>query len=259
MQISVVIPVINEQARIQHAVERAWAAGANEVIVVDGHSTDLTAELAHQTNCSYFLSTPGRATQQNHGVQQAIGDVVLFLHADTWLPPNACDQIRQHLEDPTVIGGAFEQEIQSPRRLLKWIEKGNAFRVRWFNLAYGDQGIFVRKPDFLDLGGFPDVELMEDYMLSQRLRRRGRMVLLKGPLHVDARRWNQHGPIRQTLRNWLITLGFRLGIPPRKLAKFYRRHDIRPAKSRRNQHSHHEEPIKVQKHRPLSHTQQERS
>ena len=225
MQISAIIPVVNEEARIENAIEKAWLAGADEVIVVDGQSQDKTTTLAKNSNCSLFQSTPGRAKQLNHGVRQANGGVVLFLHADTWLEPGACDQIRDSLADERVLAGAFEQNIQSKRRIVKWIEKGNARRVRWFNLAYGDQGIFVRKQVFEEVGGFPDVPLMEDYILSQRLRKRTSFALLPGPLHVDARRWEQHGPLRQTLRNWLITAAFRLGVSPTRLANFYRRHD----------------------------------
>lgn len=227
MRISAIIPVVNEEARIENAIEKAWLAGADEVIVVDGQSQDKTAALAKNSNCSLFQSTPGRAKQLNHGVRQANGDVVLFLHADTWLESGACDQIRLSLKDPRILAGAFEQSIQSQRRMIKWIEKGNARRVRWFNLAYGDQGMFVRKRIFEAEGGFPEVPLMEDYILSQRLRKRASLALLPGPLYVDARRWEQHGALRQTLRNWFITVAFRLGVSPARLAGFYRRHDSR--------------------------------
>lgn len=225
MKISVIIPVVNEQARIRQAIDRAWAAGADEVIVVDGQSSDNTASEAQKSNCSFFLTTPGRATQQNHGAKQARGAVVLFLHVDTWLVEDACSQIRECLSDPLIEAGAFQQQIESSRRLLKWIEKGNANRVRLFNLAYGDQGIFVRKSVFDEVGGFPKIPLMEDYALSQRLRKRSKLALLPGPLYVDARRWHENGPLLQTIRNWLITLAFRMGVSPKRLARFYSRHD----------------------------------
>lgn len=225
MRISAIIPVVNEESRIENAIEKAWLAGADEVIVVDGNSTDNTAALAQNSNCSLIQSTPGRAKQQNHGVQQATGVVVLFLHADTWLEEGGCDQIRSCLADREVLAGAFQQQIESQNRLVRWIERGNARRVRWFNLAYGDQGIFVRKEVFDAIGGFPDVPLMEDYILSQRLRKQAPFALLPGPLHVDARRWEKQGALRQTLRNWSITAAFRLGVSPERLAQHYRRHD----------------------------------
>lgn len=225
MRISAIIPVVNEEARIENAIEKAWLAGADEVIVVDGGSTDNTVALAKNSNCSLYQSTPGRAKQQNHGVQQATGVVVLFLHADTWLEAGACNQIRDRMAEPDVLAGAFRQKIESDRRMIRWIQKGNARRVHWFGLAYGDQGIFVRKSVFESVGGFPDVALMEDYMLSERLRKMAPLALLPGPLHVDARRWNEHGVLRQTLRNWCITMAYRLGVSPGRLAGFYRRHD----------------------------------
>lgn len=225
MQISAIIPVVNEEGKVRQAIEKAWQAGADEVIVVDGNSSDKTFDLAQKSSCSVYQSTPGRANQQNHGVQQANGGVVLFLHVDTWLAPGSCKQIRECLQDPSVQAGAFEQRIGSNRRLIQWIAKGNARRVRWFNLAYGDQGIFVRKDVFDSLGGFPEVPLMEDYILSQRLRKSSKLALLPGPIHVDPRRWERYGPIRQTLRNWLLVFAFRIGISPARLANYYQRHD----------------------------------
>ncbi len=226
MQISVIIPVINEQSNVTKAIDSAWLAGADEVIVVDGGSTDETPNLANNSNCSFFQTTPGRAKQQNHGAELANGDVVLFLHADTWLVENACEQIRDCLAKTDAIGGAFQQKIESNRKVMRWIESGNARRVRWFSLPYGDQGIFVRKSVFDAIGGFPDWKLMEDYRLSELLRTRGKLVLLSGPLHVNARRWEMKGPLRQTLLNWRIVLSYKLGWHPDQLAKLYRRHDV---------------------------------
>lgn len=225
MQISVIIPALNEAAVIARAIDAAWQAGADEVIVVDGGSGDESREIAAAARCHLICSEPGRGRQQNAGSQAATGDVLLFLHADNWLASAAIDQIRQTLAEPRVLHGAFRQRIEHASRRFRWLEAGNAARVRLFGLPYGDQGIFVRRDVFFEIGGFPDIPLMEDVALMRKLRRRARPVLLDGPLHVSPRRWLKHGVIRQTLRNWSLLAGYTLGVPPARLARCYRRHD----------------------------------
>jgi len=150
--------------------------------------------------------------------------VLLFLHADNWLERNAIAQIRSALRDPSVLGGAFRQHIDAPGHCYRLLEWGNAARVRWRGLPYGDQGIFLRRTVFEQLGGFPQIELMEDLYLMRRLRRLARPVLLPGPLHVSARRWRRHGLIRQTLRNWALLTAERCGVSPDQLARYYPPH-----------------------------------
>ena len=103
----------------------------------------------------------------------------------------------------------------------RWLERGNAARVRWLGWAYGDQGIFVRRSVFESLGGFPDWKLMEDLYFIKRLRRAGRFVPLDAPILVSARRWQKAGLVRQTLRNWILLTLAHLGVPPDRLARFY--------------------------------------
>ena len=203
------------------AVERAFEAGADEVIVVDGGSDDGTLAVAEGTRCITHQSRRGRAVQQNAGAQLATGDVLLFLHADCYLQRDAISQIRERLDDTSIDGGAFRQKIEADGFLYRWLERGNVWRVRFLRLPYGDQGIFIRREVFQELGRFPDVPLMEDLLLMRRFRRRHRGVLLPGPLHVDARRWKTNGVIRQTARNWALLTAQRLGISLEKLAHFY--------------------------------------
>ena len=225
MRVSIIIPALNEAAVIERAIAAAWQTRAHEVILVDGGSQDHTVDLAEAAGCQVIISSPGRARQQNMGAAQATGDVLLFQHADNWLDKTALTQIRTALQQRNVIAGAFEQRIASTGRLYRCLERGNAWRARCWGLPYGDQGIFLRRQAFEQLGGFPDVQLMEDILLMQRVRRKRRPVLLAGPIHIDARRWQRHGIVRQTLRNWALLTALRLGASPDDLLRFYPRHD----------------------------------
>ena len=225
MNVSVIIPVINEAANVCRAVEAAWHAGASEVIVVDGGSRDETRRLAAQCDCRLVTSDVGRGKQQNAGAALAEEPVLLFLHADNRLEPGCIEQIKSAIDAPNVVAGAFRQRIDAASRLYRLLERGNAARVRRRGIAYGDQGIFLLREVFERIGRFPEVPIMEDLILADRLRRVTRPVLLPGPIHVDARRWRRFGIVRQTLRNRALLVGYRLGVPPERLARFYPRHD----------------------------------
>jgi rSAM/selenodomain-associated transferase 2 len=231
MKVSIIIPALNEAAVIERAIQAAWQTGAHEVIVVDGGSQDNTIALAKAAGSQLILSNPGRAYQQNQGAAQASGDVLLFQHADNWLDDSAVEQIQNVLQKPSIIAGAFEQQIAAPGTLYRCLEWGNAWRARCWGLPYGDQGIFLRREAFEQLGGFPEVRLMEDVLLMQRVRRKRRPVLLPGPIHIDPRRWQRHGIVRQTVRNWTLLTALRLGATPNELARFYPRHDQATAKA----------------------------
>ena len=225
MCVSVIIPALNEATVVERAISAAWQARAAEVILVDGGSQDATVAIATRTGCQVLLSRPGRAYQQNLGAQQASGEVLLFQHADNWLDETAVTQIQTALEDRQLVAGAFQQQIADEGHLYRYLEWGNAWRARCWGLPYGDQGIFLRQQTFHELGGFPEVRLMEDVLLMQQVRRKRRPVLLAGPIHTDPRRWQRHGVVRQTLRNWALLAALRLGASPDDLVRFYPRHD----------------------------------
>lgn len=221
MRISAIIPALNEATLIKRAVESCWAAACNEVLVVDGGSVDKTISSAEAAKACVIVAPRGRASQQNLGARKASGDVLLFLHADNWLSTDVGRQVREALEDPKVEGGAFRQAIDAPGLAYRLLERGNSTRVRWTGLAYGDQSIFLRRSAFDRLGGFPDVKLMEDLLLMREFRKLSWPMLLPGPVHVNARRWQQQGVVRQTLSNCLLLAAERVGVSPTRLAKFY--------------------------------------
>jgi rSAM/selenodomain-associated transferase 2 len=225
MRLSVVIPALNEEASIATAISAAWAAGATEVIVVDGGSRDGTCAECVGVPCRLLHGETGRGQQQRLGTEQASGEVVLFQHADCRLAADCGRQIRSAVQDGGAVAGAFRQRIEASGILFRLLERGNAARARWLGMPYGDQGIFVRRDVLRRMGGFPAVPLMEDVILMRRVRRVARPVLLPGPIHVQARRWRRHGVVRQTLRNWTLLAAYFWGIPPETLIRFYRRHD----------------------------------
>lgn len=228
LTVSVIIPAINEAARIERAVASAIAAGAEETIVVDGGSHDATPEKARRAGAKLIEATAGRAQQQNLGAAVASGQILLFLHADNWLGSEAIKQIRETVSaaaDQTPMWGALRQCIDAPGYRYRWLEAGNAWRVRRRGLPFGDQAIFIRKTLFESQGGFPEYQLMEDLLLAQRLRREHWPCLLPGPVHVDPRRWQTHGVLRQTWRNWRLQWQLARGANPDQLARQYRRHD----------------------------------
>ena len=221
LSVSVIIPVLNEAGVIRESIARAWQAGADEVLVADGGSTDDTLKIVGESKCRLVSSPAGRAVQQNAAARIATSDVLLFLHADTWLPEGAIAQVRAACQNRAVTYGAFRQHIEADGLLYRWLERGNAARIRWLGLPYGDQGTFVRRETFAQVGGFPETRLMEDLLLMRRLRKQSWPTLLPGPLFVSARRWQKHGVLRQTARNWLLLAGERLGVSPDQLARWY--------------------------------------
>jgi len=218
---STIIPTLNESHHVGRAVSSAWDGGACEVVVVDGGSSDDTTQVAMAAGAQIVESPRGRAAQQNAGAGIATGDFLLFLHADTWLSEEAGAQLVAALGDPHVSAGAFGQRIEACGAIYRWLERGNAARVRWRGIAYGDQGIFVRRSLFEEVGGFPLIPLMEDLLLMRTIKKHCRLRLLPGPLHVSARRWEKNGLVRQTLSNWSLLAAERVGVSLERLEKRY--------------------------------------
>jgi len=224
MKISVIIPAINEQMEIAAAVQSAITAGAHEVVVADGGSSDDTVKAAEDVGALIVMASPGRALQQNAGATQCDGDVLLFLHADCRLPEAAADNVAAALATSGGrVGGFFRQRIDHSGRIYRWIESGNRQRASRLGWAYGDQAIFVRRTVFEEIGGFPEIAIMEDLFLMKRLKQCGSLVCVDEPIVVSARRWEERGTLRQTFRNWAMLIAANLGVSPRVLARFYPR------------------------------------
>jgi rSAM/selenodomain-associated transferase 2 len=222
--ISVVIPVLNEATALPETIRRAGACPeVCEIIVVDGGSTDGTPGLAEQLGCRVFASPPGRGAQMRLGAEQAAGDVVLLLHADTHLPPHAGRAILDALSDPTTVGGGFWKVFDQPR----WFMRGSRARC-WLRLVLGgrilgDQGIFLRRDVLGRIDGVPDWPLMEEYELCRRLRRIGRLALAPATVVTSARRFRERGGWRTYLLMAWVTLRFHLGAKPEDLRRLYER------------------------------------
>lgn len=223
MKISVIIPVLDEQRRIGERL--AELRGFEEVIVVDGGSRDRTVEVARGFSGVQVGSAPrGRALQMNHGAQRARGDVLLFLHADVSLPPDAALQVERALARERAVAGAFRTwHVAEDGRRAPWLHLAD-LRSRYSGLPYGDQALFVRREAFWKAGGFPEQPLMEDLELSRRLRRLGRISIAEASVRVSGRRFLAH-PLRHALLVNCFPLLYRLGVAPARLARLY--HDIR--------------------------------
>jgi hypothetical protein len=219
--ISVVVPTLNEAAALADSLASVRDA-AEEIIVVDGGSTDETLGIAVSFGARILHSEPWRARQLNVGASAASGDILLFLHADTRLPWGFADHVRQALEQPGAVGGAFELSVASPLPSLRLIERLANWRSRRMHMPYGDQAIFLRKRLFLQMGGFPDVPIMDDFEFARRLRKRGRIVIAAAPAVTSARRWHALGPLRTTLINQFVIAAYYGGASLHRLAGWYR-------------------------------------
>jgi len=221
--ISVIVPTLNEEANLPVTLRQLAELSDVELLVVDGGSTDRTREMAQQFTPYVFLSRPRRAAQMNLGARHATGDILLFLHGDTFLLPGALDEIQRRIIGDGAVGGAFDLHIDSPRRLCKLVAKVSSRRSRLLRLPYGDQGIFVWRQVFEVLGGYPEIAIMEDVAFARRLRRAGRLTFIRSGLVTSARRWTANGVLRTTLVNWWVTLLFFWRVRPARLRRIYDR------------------------------------
>ena len=220
--ISVVIPVLGDLKALAEIVAhlKSSTGTPDEIIVVDGANDTNCAALCAEHDCIYVRTKPGRGYQLDAGASHASGNVFWFLHADSRPSASAPDQIRNEISDGA-IGGYFRFQFTGKttwyKRLLAWLIN---LRAR-IGVPYGDQGLFIRRSRYADIGGFPDTPLFEEVPLVKAARRNGRFVQLAVPIGVSPRRWERDGWLRRSLANRLLALGYTLGISPATLARHY--------------------------------------
>jgi rSAM/selenodomain-associated transferase 2 len=221
MNISVIVPVLNEEKSIAATLQALLPLAPYETIVVDGGSKDRTRKIAAELGVTLISSEPGRGRQMNRGAGEASGDVLLFLHADTRLPPSAFHDITDALNDPRCLGGRFDVELEGRHWLLPIVARMISYRSRVTKVGTGDQAIFVRREVFKKIGGFPDIPLMEDIALCRTLKRLGEIACLRSRVVTSARRWEVDGIWRTIFTMWMLKLLYLAGVSPSRLKQFY--------------------------------------
>jgi rSAM/selenodomain-associated transferase 2 len=218
VKLSIVIPALNEAVALGATLGSLapLRAGGHEVIVVDGGSEDATREIAAPLADFVVLAPRGRAAQMNAGARNARGEALVFLHADTRLPPHADAPIRHALEKH--LWGRFDVRIEAAHPLLRVVGFAMNLRSRLTGIATGDQAIFVRREAF---PGFPEIALMEDIAFCKAMKRRGPPACLRARVTTSGRRWERHGVLRTMLLMWRLRLAYFLGAAPDELARRY--------------------------------------
>ncbi|MDS4029301.1 MAG: TIGR04283 family arsenosugar biosynthesis glycosyltransferase [Candidatus Contendobacter sp.] len=224
-RIAIILPALNEEARIAACLTLLQPLREQdcELIVVDGGSDDQTVALAEPLADRIIAGSRGRAAQMNAGAGQTRGDILWFLHTDSRPPPGAANLIRAALARPTQQWGRFDVRLSGRHPLLRVVETLMNARSRLTGIATGDQGIFVRREVFEQVGGYPPIALMEDITFSRLLKRHGRPVCLRQRLTTSSRRWESNGILRTILLMWQLRLAYFLGADPNRLARIYYR------------------------------------
>lgn len=242
-KISVIIPTLNEAENIQATLATILPATNFEIIIVDGGSEDDTVAIAKrcweqntQSQGIKFISGyRGRALQMNAGAAAADGEILLFLHADTHLPAEFDVMVRKIFSTPKItpgitpkitreiVAGAFTLKIDAKGIGLRLVEWGVKLRSHLWKMPYGDQAIFLKKQTFQEIGGFPELPIMEDFELIRRLQSSGKITIIPVSVVTSARRWLQKGVFQTTLINQIVIIAYFLGIPPERLRTLYRR------------------------------------
>ncbi|WP_404471640.1 TIGR04283 family arsenosugar biosynthesis glycosyltransferase [Vreelandella venusta] len=224
--LSIIIPMLNESGGIQATLTwlQPLRASGVELIVVDGGSTDASVALAAPLADAVLSSDPGRARQMNLGAQHASAPALLFLHADTQLPPGEEQRAVANLHQSLAhhAWGRFDIHLEGKSRWLPVVSTLMNLRSRLSGIATGDQGMFLRREAFDAVGGFPDQPLMEDIALSKRLKTLSPPACLRTKVVSSGRRWDQFGAWRTICLMWRLRYRYWRGVSATQLAKEYR-------------------------------------
>ncbi len=222
--ISIIVITLNEapviEACLRHVLDHLSADGPGELIVSDGGSADGTAQIAAR-HARVITAPSGRAAGLNAGAAAASGNILLFLHADTRLPPGALTAIRQSQADPSSVGGRFRVRLDNPALPFRVVGASINLRDKLLGGFTGDQAVYVRRSVFRRLGGYAPVPLMEDLDFARRLTRAGRVARLPLAVTTSARRWERQGLARTIVRMWTLRALYYAGVSPQSLAPHY--------------------------------------
>jgi rSAM/selenodomain-associated transferase 2 len=222
MKVSIIIPVLNEAEHIADTLISlaSYRSQGHEVVVIDGGSNDDTVSISQQYADRVLRSDAGRAMQMNSGIDEASGDALLFLHADTRLPADAVAKLIHALEDG-YFWGRFNVRLSGKHFMFRIIERMMNLRSCITGIATGDQAIFVSHESIEIVGAYPRLTLMEDIVFSKRLRELGRPACIRQQVVTSSRRWEDKGILRTMLLMWRLRLLFFLGVPADRLARQY--------------------------------------
>lgn len=222
-KISIIVPILNEEKFISEFLEQFDKFPVEiEILLIDGGSSDSTVEIVKKSKFRLQVSPQrGRASQMNFGASLALSENLLFLHSDVKILLSQIEKAISLLEEEKVFAGAFGIWIESNSKALRTIAKTANMRSKLLGIAYGDQGLFLKKESFLKIGGFPEVQLGEDIKISQKIKKIGKITFLEDCVKISPRRWENEGILFVTLRNWVLAALLICGVNPQKIVKFY--------------------------------------
>lgn len=217
-----VIPTLNEAPRLPRLLQDLTALTVeHQIIIADGGSSDGTIEAAVAQGCSTVSSPPGRGRQLRAGIAESRSDWLLVLHADVRLSPEALHEAELAMGRPEVQAAAWPLAIPLEGTWFRWVERVAELRWKLLGLAYGDQGLLLRRTLYDATGGYPDSRIMEDVAIARRIARVARIEHFRHPIVVNPRRWTREGRVRGAMRNTALLLLFLVGVEPDRLARWY--------------------------------------